>query len=108
MINAEYYWTVILALGLGTLCIRGSIIFLSHRIQIGTRVREIFSFIPAAILPSMIAPMVFFHKGQVEWLMGKERFFVLVLATLVCYFARNMLLTISFGLGTLYILTQIF
>ena len=106
MIDESYFWTVIILLGFGTLCIRGSIIFLSSRIAISSRVREIFSFIPAAILPSMIAPMVFFHQGQTEWLAGKERFFILVLATFVAYFTKSMLGTICFGLGSLFLVTQ--
>ena len=106
MIESSYFWTVIVLLGLGTLCIRGSIIFLSSRITISDRVREVFSFIPAAILPSMIAPMVFFHQGQVDFIAGKERFAILVLATVVCYYTKSMLGTICFGLGTLFLVTQ--
>ena len=107
MIDTTYYWTVIILLGVGTLCIRGSIIFLSSRITISERVREVFSFIPAAILPSMIAPMVFFHEGQVEWLANKERFVILILATVVCFFSRSMFGTICFGLGILFAITQL-
>ena len=96
-----------MALGFGTLMIRGSLIFMSSRITIPERVREIFSFIPSAILPSMIAPMVFFHQGSVDLIFGKERFVILVLATGVCYFTRSMLGTICFGLGLLYLVTQL-
>ena len=107
MIDAQYFWINIMTLGFGTWCIRGSIIFLSHRITINPRIKEVFSFIPSAILPSMIAPMVFFHEGQVDLLAGKERFVVLVFATAVCYFTRSMLGTICFGLGGLFLLTQV-
>jgi branched-subunit amino acid transport protein len=69
-------------------------------------VKEVLSFIPAAILPAMIAPMVFFHQGEVVFLAGKERLAVLILATLVCYYTKNMLITIGFGLALLYLLTQ--
>lgn len=107
MIDPKYFWTVIILLALGTFAIRGTLIFLSSRIKITERVRQIFSFIPAAILPSMIAPMVFFHQGQVQWLAGKERFAVLLLSTTVCFFTRSMLMTICFGLGALYLLTAV-
>ena len=108
MIEPVYFWKTVIVLGIGTICIRGSIIFLSSRIQISERVREIFSFIPSAILPAMIAPMVYFHDGHIHWLADKERFFVLILATIICYFTRSMIATICFGLGGLFLLTHIF
>jgi branched-subunit amino acid transport protein len=51
--------------------------------------------------------MVFFHDGKVDWLGGRERMWVLILATIVCYFTRHMVATVVFGLLSLYIVTQI-
>jgi len=98
MIFEGYLWTTIFALAVGTLTIRGSIIAISSRIKISDRVKEIFSFIPAAILPAFIAPVVFFHEGHVEWVMGKERLAILAAATVLCYFTRSTLSTVAFGL----------
>ncbi len=106
MINSSYFWQIIFLLALGTIGIRLSIIAISSRVQISSRVKELFSFIPAAILPAILAPMVFFHSGQVDWIFGKERLFILVLATVVCYFTRSMVMTIGFGLISLYLITQ--
>lgn len=100
--NTLYYWQNVLLLAVGTLAIRGSIIALSSRIKITERWKEIFSYIPAAILPAFIAPAVFFHQGQIEWLAQKERFVVLVFATAVCYYTRSTVITIGFGLVALY------
>lgn len=108
MIDASYFWSNVFTVGTGTLLIRGTLIFMSSRLTIPDRVREIFSFIPSAILPSMIAPMVFFHQGSVDFIFGKERFVILVLATIVCYFTRSMLGTICFGLAALFIMTQFY
>ena len=107
MIETNYFWIVTFFLTVGTFIIRGLFIFLSTKIKISERAKEILSFIPAAILPAMIAPMVFYHQGQVEYLMNKERLIILILAVLFCYFIRNMLLTLGFGLGLLYLLTQL-
>ncbi len=106
MIDKNYFWLVVFGLAAGTLSIRGSIIMLSSCVIIPNRLKELFSFIPAAVLPALIAPMVFFHQGHVNWLLGKERFFVLILATLVCLWSRSMLLTIGFGLTLLFTLTH--
>ncbi len=107
MIDASYFWTNILALAAGTIAIRGSLIALANRIQINERTKQLFSFIPAAILPAFIAPAVFFHDGKVPWLFEKERLAILILATAFCYFVRNTFLTIAFGLTLLYFVTNV-
>ncbi|MFZ3229407.1 MAG: AzlD domain-containing protein [Pseudobdellovibrio sp.] len=106
MITETYFWTITIFLAIGTLAILGSVIAISGRITISDRWKQLFSFIPAAILPALIAPAVFFNKGQVIWIAGKERLFVLILATVVCYFSRSTLATITFGLAALYFISQ--
>ncbi len=106
MIESSYFWTNIFLLAAGTLAIRGIFIGMSSRIQISDRWREIFSFIPAAILPAFVAPAVFFHEGHQAWIFGKERFLVLVLATAVSFYSKSTLLTILFGLTTLYFINR--
>lgn len=106
MISNNYFWINIFFLAIGTLAIRGSIIFASQRISISERWKELFSFIPAAVLPALIAPAVFFHKGHAEWLFGKERMFALMLATVACYFSKNTFFTIVFGLISLYLFSH--
>ena len=100
MIENSYFWTTVFLLAIGTLGIRLSIIAVSNKIKITERHKELFSYIPSAILPAIIAPMVFFHNGQVAWAFYKERFLILILATGVCYFTRSTILTIAFGLAT--------
>lgn len=107
MISPVYFWLCVLGLSLGTFSIRYSMIGLSSRIKISARTREFFSFIPAAILPAFLVPVVFFHQGQVSWLHGKERLFVAILAAVVAYKTRSTLAVIVFGLVLLYALTQI-
>jgi branched-subunit amino acid transport protein len=104
MIPSGYYWLNIFLLAIGTISIRFSIISISARIKISERTKEIFSYIPAAILPALVAPMIFFHKGDVAWIQGKERVLALFLTIIVCALTRSTLLTIAFGLGSLYLL----
>lgn len=108
MISESYFWLNILLLGIGTYAIRGSFVALSSRMQITTRMKELFSFIPAAILPAFVAPAVFFHNGTAAWAFQKERFVIVIAATAVCYFTRSTLITILFGLVALYVATQIY
>jgi branched-subunit amino acid transport protein len=106
MIEPSYFWTNIFLLALGTLAIRGTFIAMSSRVKISDRWRQIFSFIPVAILPAFVAPAVFFHQGHQALLFGKERFFVLVASTAVCFFSKSTLATIAFGLVALYLLNR--
>lgn len=89
---------------LGTICIRGSFIAIASRIKISAKVRELFSFIPAAILPAIFVPVTFYHQGSIEILMGKERFAVLVVCLVATYFVRNTLFCVALGLSLLYAL----
>ena len=104
MIENSYFWNITYLLALGTFAIRLSIIAISSRIKISDRLKEIFSFIPAAVLPAMVAPMVYYHEGSVDWLQGKERLLIIILATFVSYLTKSMFATISFGLLFLYLL----
>jgi branched-subunit amino acid transport protein len=103
MINGNYFLLNVLLLVIGTLFIRGFFIALSARMNISSKLKELFTFIPAAIFPALIMPAAFFHKGSVELLAGKERFLILIASGIVCYFIRNTLFVISFGLILLYV-----
>lgn len=106
MIEISSFWTVVVGLMIGTFSIRYSLIAISSRVKISDRIRELFSYIPAAILPAFITPSAFFHEGTSAWLMGRERLFILILATFVCLWTRSTLITICFGLMGLYFITQ--
>ena len=106
MIKAQYFWTCIGLLTLGTFAIRYSFIGLSDRMKITDRYRELFTYIPAAVFPAIAVPVVFYHQGSVEWLHGKERLFVLILSVVVSFLFRNLIVSLCFGLIALYLLTQ--
>ncbi|WP_127716275.1 AzlD domain-containing protein [Halobacteriovorax sp. HLS] len=107
MIRSVDFWIVVGFLSVGTLIIRSSVILLSNKFTFSDRAKEIFSFIPAAVIPAIIMPMVFFHKGEVDVLLGKERMLVLTFSAIICYLTKSMLITILFGLICLY-LTLVF
>lgn len=103
MIDSNYFHLNVALLTLGTIAIRGSFIALSGKMKISTKVKELFTFIPAAIFPALIVPATFFYKGSVEWLFSKERFMILLASGVACYFVRNTLFVVSFGMVLLYL-----
>lgn len=107
MIEQNYFLIIVLLLTLGTITIRGCFIALSRRMVITPQLKQLFTYIPAAIFPALIVPATFFHQGHVALVQGKERFVVLVLATIAAYFVRNTLFVVLFGLSLLYFISQI-
>ena len=107
MVNENYFLLNVIALTIGTIMIRGSFIALSRKMKISSKVKDLFSYILAAFLPALIVPATYFHQGTVEWLSGKERFFILLAASFACYFIRSTLFVISFGLILLYLVTNL-
>lgn len=106
-IDSHYFWICVALLAIGTIAIRGSIIALADKVKIPERSRELFSYIPAAILPAIVTPMVLLHQGHVEWLGYKERSVALALSTFAFFFSRNMVFTVLFGLLCLHAITHI-
>lgn len=99
-----YLWQTIIPLGIGTFLIRCSFIFLSDRIRITEQTRQLFTYIPAAVLPALALPMVFFHQGAVDSLLNKERLIAFIVGLIVCLLSRSILLTIVVGLVSLYMI----
>lgn len=87
---------------IGTFTIRSFLILASSKINIPQRVKELFSYIPAAVLPAFIFPSAFYHQGSVDFLMGKERFVVMIASGFWFLKTRSPLTTIIFGLLFLY------
>ncbi|MFZ4713807.1 MAG: AzlD domain-containing protein [Bacteriovoracaceae bacterium] len=106
MIDNQYFLLNVVGLAIGTILIRGFFILFSGKMNISTKIKELFTFIPAAIFPALIMPGNFFHKGSVSLFGGKERFVVLIVSGIVCYFVRNTLFIICFGLILLYTLVK--
>lgn len=103
--NSHYLWTCIIGLSLGTFLIRVSFFYLYSYLNISKKTEKIMSYIPAAILPALFIPAVFFHKGHIDIIGGYERLLVLLIAALVCYKTKNMFITILFGLFVLFGIT---
>ncbi|MBL7665230.1 MAG: AzlD domain-containing protein [Bacteriovoracaceae bacterium] len=105
MIDNNYFLIITFLLCVGTLLIRGSFIAFSEKMNLSPRVRELFTYIPAAIFPALFVPATFFHQGIVEAISGKERFLVLIASSILCYFVRKTIVVIGFGMLLLYFVT---
>lgn len=100
------FWTVSALLGLGTLLIRASFFYAYSFLRIPERLKSAFAFVPAAVLPALLAPAVVLHDGDVTELGGKERLVALAIAAAVCVRSENVALTLLTGMISLYVLNQ--
>lgn len=105
MIPDNYFLTVVVLLAVGTLSIRGAFIAFASKMNLSPKVRELFTYIPAAIFPAIVVPATFFYQGQVDWLGGKERFLIIIAAGIACYFIRSTFFVIVFGLSMLHLVS---
>jgi branched-subunit amino acid transport protein len=106
-VDKSNFWSIIITLGIGTLCIRASFFFLYSYIKISPRIKKAFSFIPAAVLPALVIPSVVFHQGQVELFAGHERVIALLIATVVSYKTQSVLFTVVTGIASLFALNSL-
>lgn len=106
--NSQYLWQTIIPLGIFTFIIRSSFVFLSNKIKISKRAEELFTFIPAAILPALFAPMVFHYNGDISYLLFKERVIALLVGGVIAFKTRNIFYSILAGLVSLYLIKNFF
>lgn len=106
IIDNTYFLIVVALLSVGTILIRGSFISLAGKMVINHKLKDLFTYIPAAILPALIIPATFFHQGKVDYLLNKERFAIVLASLILGHFIRNTLAIISFGLIALYFVSN--
>lgn len=105
--NYDSYWWVVIGIGVLTYINRASVLVFFQSLSKNTKFMEALDYIPVAIFPALVMPMVFFHEGQNAWLLGKEQLVALILSSIFFYKVKNILLTILFGLGLLYVLSYL-
>ena len=101
------YWLIIIAMGVVTFGIRLLPIVLLGRIEIPVVVQRALRFVPPAVLSAIIAPELLMPGGQVNLSLGNARLIAGVLATIVAWRTKNVLLTIAVGMIALWVLGAI-
>ena len=97
-------WMTILGAGAVTFALRLSFIALLGRIRIPPSLGRALRFVPAAVLTAMVIPLLFYEDGALEASLGNERLLAGLVAALIAWRTRNVLLTLGGGMATLWIL----
>ena len=96
-------WLVILLAGLLTFGTRLSFIFLLDRIKVPNWFRRGLRFVPAAVLSAIILPELASRNAVLDISLRNPQLYAGVLAVLVAWHTKNVLLTIIVGMAVLLI-----
>ncbi|AFZ67210.1 putative membrane protein [Deinococcus peraridilitoris DSM 19664] len=95
-------WWVILGMGLVSLAMRGSsILFLGER-RLPAWLTEALAFVPAAVLSALVLPELLWRGGHVDVSFDNARLWAGLLAIVVAWRWRNVLLTLLVGMLALW------
>jgi branched-subunit amino acid transport protein len=97
-------WLTIVSVGLLTFGIRLSFIVFMVRTRVSPLLQRALRFVPVAILSALVAPALFFRQGGLDLSPANARLIAGVLAIVVAWRSRNVLLTIATGMACLLIL----
>lgn len=97
-------WVLVIIAGLLTFGIRLSFIVFLGKAQISPVVQQALRFVPIAVLSALVAPALFFPAGLLDISLSNARLIAGIVAILVAWRTKNVLLTIGTGMACLLIL----
>ena len=99
-------WLVMLLGGLITFGMRFSLIYLlaEGRFELPETIRRALHYVPPAVLSAIFFPELFLPSGTLDLSLGNTRLLAGLIAILVAWFTRNMLITILAGMLALFLL----
>lgn len=105
--SQAWLWFTIITVGLLTFGIRLSFIALLGRAQIAPLLQQALRFVPVAVLSALIAPALLIPNGTLALSLTNSRLLAGLLAILVAWRTKNILLTILVGMVCLLILQTV-
>ena len=100
-------WLTLIAAGAITYATRLSFILLFERLAVPEWLRRALRFVPPAVLSAIILPELLIQDGSLYLSFENSRLLAGMIAILVAWRTRNVLLTLLAGMVTLWILQAI-
>ena len=91
-------WLSIIASGLVTYLSRMAMVAFIDREMLGTKVKEVLNYVPAAVFPAIIFPGVFFNDFGSLVEITDPKIYGAIVALVVGFYSRNVIATIISGL----------
>ena len=100
-------WLTIIAMGLVTFAIRLSLIALLGRFEVPPLISRGLRFVPPAVLSAIALPELLQPGGQLNLSLGNARLLAGLIAVLMAWRTRNVLLTVGVGMLALWLLQSL-
>lgn len=97
-------WLTIVGVSIGTYLLRLSFIELWKWLTVPPILMRALDYVPAAVLAALVMPALMRSGGAVDLSVDNLRLYAGLLAALVAWYSRNMLLTLAVGMATLWLL----
>ena len=91
-------WFSIIVSGLVTYVSRMAMIALIDREMLGTKVKEVLNYVPAAVFPAIIFPGVFFNDFGYFVEITDPKIYGAIVALVIGFYSKNVIATIVSGL----------
>ena len=91
-------WFSIIVSGVVTYFSRMAMVALIDREMLGTKVKEVLNYVPAAVFPAIIFPGVFFNDLGLMVEITDPKIYGALIALIVGFFSKNVIATILSGL----------
>lgn len=102
-----WLWLTIIIVGLLTFGIRLSFIAFLGEAEVAPLLQQALRFVPVAVLSALIAPALLISNGTLAISLTNSRLLAGLLAILVAWRTKNVLLTIAAGMTCLLILQAV-
>jgi branched-subunit amino acid transport protein len=100
-------WLLLIGMGIVTYAIRLSLIVLMERVDVPPIIQRALRFVPPAVLSAIFFPELLRPGGTLDVSFGNIRLLAGVLAALVAWRTKNVLLTIGVGMTALWVLQAV-
>jgi len=97
-------WLTIAGVSIGTYLLRLSFIELWKWLTVPPILMRALDYVPAAVLAALVMPALMRSGGAVDLSIDNLRLYAGLLAALVAWYSRNMLLTLAVGMAALWLL----
>ena len=101
------FWLAIMGAGAVTFALRLSLIALLGRVEVPPSLERALRYVPAAVLAAVMIPLLFYQDGALEASLGNERLLAGLVAALIAWRTRNVLLVLGGGMAALWALQAI-
>lgn len=101
------FWLAMLGAGAVTFALRLSLIALLERVEVPPFLERALRYVPAAVLTAVVIPLLFFQDGALEASLGNERLLAGLIAALIAWRTRNVLLVLGGGMAALWALQAV-